>query len=159
VVGGVNFLNLPAGWSDAQANEARDGPGYQPPPGLHAAPLKQIVTVPAGATVTLMVPRGERRWFSLMFDTAPPVFERRESAITLEACRRTTSRTQLLRECGHVGGNACRWGYTEFNGGIYVDFDRAPQRGRCARLFVLRPGSSKPIVGYPFVNDPATCRR
>jgi hypothetical protein len=160
VIGGVNFLNLPPSWADAQANEARDGPGYQPPPGLRAAPMKEAVTVPAGMTVTVIVPRRERRWFALMFDTsAPHALERPESAITFKACRRTKSRAQLLRECGHLGGNACRWGYTEFNGGIYVDFDRAPQRGRCARLYVQRAGNSKPIVGYPFVDDPATCRR
>jgi hypothetical protein len=157
----VNFFNLPPSWSDGQANEAKDGPGYQPPPGLRAAPIKEIVTVPAGATITVVVPRGERRWFSLLFDTSPPRgLERPESAITFKACRRTTSRTQLVSECGRGrAANGCRWGYTEFNGGVYVDFDRAPRRGRCARVRVLRPGSSKAIVGYPFVNDPASCRR
>ncbi|HEY0631855.1 MAG TPA: hypothetical protein VGC98_07350 [Thermoleophilaceae bacterium] len=144
VIGGVNFFNLPASWSDAQATEAKDGPGYQPPPGLNAQPMKQIVTVPGGTTITVVVPREERRWFALLFDTSPPRgLARTESAITFTACGRTRSRL----------------GYTEFNGGVYVDFDRAPRRGRCARLYVHRPGSSKPIVGYPFVNSPATCRR
>jgi hypothetical protein len=144
VIGGVNFFNLPAAWSDAQATEAKGGPGYQPPPGLNAQPMKQIVTVPAGTTITVVVPREERRWFALLFDTSPPRgLERTEPAITFTACGRTRSPL----------------GYTEFNGGVYVDFDRAPRRGRCARLDVQRAGSSKPIVGYPFVNDPTTCRR
>jgi hypothetical protein len=157
VIGGVNFFNLPAGWSDQQANEAKNRGRLS---GLLGAPMKQIVTVPAGMTITVVVPRGQRRWFALGFDTSTPRrFERPGPAITFKACRRTKSRAQLLRECDHVGGNACRWGYTEFNGGIYVDFDRAPQRGRCALLYVQRAGTRKPIVGYPFVNDASTCRR
>jgi hypothetical protein len=160
VIGPLNLFNLPAAWSDGQANEAKDGRGYRPPPGLHAQPMKEIVTVRAGETITVVVPRSERRWFSLLFNVSPPKgLEHPESAITFKACRLTTSRQQLVRECGsRHAGNACRWGYTEFNGGVYVDFDRAPLRGRCARLYVQRPGS-KPIVGYPFVQDPATCRR
>jgi hypothetical protein len=143
VIGGVNLFNLPASWSEGQANEARDGRGYQPPPGLRAAPIKQIITVPAGATITFVVPRDERRWLSLLFDTSPPRgLERPESSITFQAC----PRDQGPR------------GYTEFNGGVYVDFDRAPRRGRCARLYVQRLGSGTRVVGYPFVRKPAACQ-
>jgi hypothetical protein len=143
VIGGLNLFDLPASWPDQQANETRDGPSYVPPPGLNAAPFKQIVTVPAGARLTVTVPRSERRWLALLFDASTPrPFERPEPSITFEACPPAVSRRS----------------YTEFNGGVYLDFDRAPRRGRCARLYVQQAGSDKQIVGYPFVKDPAGCQ-
>jgi hypothetical protein len=152
IIGPVDFTNLPATYADAAASQARGGPGYQPPPGFNAQPMKVIATLRAGTAATLTVPRSERRWLRLLYDVSSPrAMERGAPAITLQACRTVSSRSAQFRECGRsLPPDACKRPYTEFNGGIYVDFAHAPKRGRCADLQVLVNGSSTPLVGRLF---------
>ena len=105
--------------------------GYDYPPGLNAHPIKSVLLVRAGARVTLIVPRSQRRWMRLFYGLRG---RRGEHAITLHACRRFRSPSAQRRECSWSPHTACRWRNTQFAGGVYVDFDNAPRRGRCAEV-------------------------
>lgn len=114
--------------------------------------LKSVARLRAGAQVTLVVPPEQRPWMRLAYA------HRRGgvAAVTLRACRHRRSRAARRRECvwaegvagprGWVGGDytACRSGPTFFSGGFEIDYDEAPQQGRCAELIVWVKGEQEP---------------
>jgi hypothetical protein len=114
--------------------------------------LKSVARVRAGAQVTLVVPPEQRPWMRLAYA------HRRggAAAVTLRACRHRRSRAARRRECvwaeGVVGApgslrddyTACRSGPTFFNGGFEIDYEEAPQQGRCAELVVWVEGEQEP---------------
>ena len=118
------------------AASARPDPRRSPPePGFKAHPIKSVLLVRSGERVTLEVPRAQRAWMRLLYSRA-----RRDrlgtERVTLQACTRATGPAARRAECGWRPHPACRWKNTQFAGGVYVDFDRAPRRGRCAKLRV-----------------------
>ena len=106
--------------------------------------LKSPARVRAGAEVTLVVPPEQRSWVRLAYA------HRRggTAAVTLRACRHRRSRAARRRECvwaeGLAGYKACRSGPTFFSGGFEIDYDEAPQQGRCAELIVWVQGEQEP---------------
>lgn len=114
--------------------------------------MKSVARLSPGGQVTLVVPPGQRSWMRLAYA------QRRggEAAVTLRACRHRRSRAARRRECvwaegiagppGSIRGDytACRTGPTFFNGGFEIDYDEAPQQGRCAELIVWVKGEEEP---------------
>ena len=114
--------------------------------------LKSPARVRAGAEVTLVVPPHQRPWMRLAYA------HRRggTAAVTLRACQHRRSRAARRRECvwaeglvgprGSIRGDctACRSGPTFFSGGFEIDYDDAPQEGRCAGLIVWVEGEQDP---------------
>jgi hypothetical protein len=106
--------------------------------------LKSPARVCAGAEVTLVVPPEQRQWMRLAYA------HRRggTAAVSLRACRHRRSRAARRRECvwaeGFGGYKACRSGPTFFSGGFEIDYDEAPQQGRCAELIVWVEGEHEP---------------
>jgi hypothetical protein len=147
VISPMAFIRLPG--------TSRSDSELKPYPRVGMPMMKSIGVLRAGARVTLVVPRRQRRWMKLVYDF--PGF-RGEPAITLQACRRLASRTARRRECGWRPDLACRWRYTQFNGGIGLDFANVPQRGICAELIVRVKGKREPLRELLFDPDPGTCR-
>jgi hypothetical protein len=114
--------------------------------------MKSPARLRAGAQVTLVVPPEQRPWMRLAYA------QRRggAAAVTLRACRHRRSRAARRRECvwaeGVVGPpgsirddyTACRSGPTFFSGGFELDYEEAPQQGRCAELIVWVKGEQEP---------------
>jgi len=114
--------------------------------------LKSPAQLRAGGQVTLVVPPEQRPWMRLAYA------HRRggAAAVTLRACRHRPSRTARRHECVWAEGvvesqgslrddyTACRSGPTYFSGGFEIDYDEAPQQGRCAELIVWVKGEQEP---------------
>jgi hypothetical protein len=112
--------------------------------------LKSVARLRAGAQVTLEVPREQRSWMRLEY--AHRRGGRGVRAVTLRACRHRRSRAAQRRECGWAEGvigrpgqvrddyRSCRAGPTFFSGGFTIDYETAPQQGRCAELIVWVKG-------------------
>jgi hypothetical protein len=152
VIGPMAFIRLPGTYRDYAS---RPDSELKPYPRVGMPLMKSIGVLRAGARVTLVVPRRQRRWMKLVYDF--PGFKG-GAAITLQACRRLASRTARHRECGWRPDLACRWRYTQFNGGIGLDFANAPQRGLCAELIVRVRGRKEPLRELLFDSDPGTCQ-
>jgi hypothetical protein len=116
--------------------------------------MKSLGVLRAGARVTLVVPRAQREWLKVVYDG--PDFEGR-SAFTLQACRRFDSPRAQRRECRWRPFLACRWRYTQFNGGFAVNFAEAPRRGLCARVAVRVRGRTEPLRRFVFDPEPGAC--
>jgi hypothetical protein len=128
---------------------ARPNPSQsEPPPGLDAWPVKALALVRSGARIALVVPRDQRPWMQLLYDQAHPW--RGSFRVVLRACRRRRSEAAQRAECGWRPYIACRWRNTQFNGAVYVDFDSAPDRGRCAELIVRVEGTGTSSRGRLF---------
>jgi hypothetical protein len=108
----------------------------------------------AGSQVTLVVPREQRRWMRLLYESP---FRRGEYAITLRACRRLKTLRAQRRECRWGPFGACRRHHTEFDGGVAVDFANAPRRGLCGELIVWVKGKKRPLRERLFRPDPRAC--
>jgi hypothetical protein len=114
--------------------------------------LKSVARLRAGTQVTLVVPAEQRPWMRLRYAHRPGG----SAAVTLRACRHRSSLAARRRECvwaeGVVGPpgsvrddyTACRTGPTSFSGGFDIDYDKAPQQGRCAELIVWVQDEQKP---------------
>jgi hypothetical protein len=152
VIGPMAFIRLP---STYRSYASRPDSALKPYPRVGMPLMKSIGVLRAGARVTLVVPRRQRRWMKLVYDF--PSFKG-GAAITLQSCRRLASRTARHRECGWRPDLACRWRYTQFNGGIGLDFANAPQRGLCAELIVRVRGRKEPLRELLFESDPGTCQ-
>jgi hypothetical protein len=109
------------------------------PPGLREYPMKNLALVKAGLRATLVVPREQRPWMRILYGGRS---QSGEYSVTLQACRRSRSASARRRECGWRPRVACAWINTQFNGGVYVDYERAPDLGRCAELIVRSGGRS-----------------
>jgi hypothetical protein len=145
VIGPAAFRYLPENYRRAaQPNANRS----QPPPGLDAWPVKALALVRSGARIALVVPRGQRSWMQLLYDQAHPW--KGSFRVVLKACRRSRTEVAQRAECGWRPYVACRWRNTQFNGAFYVDFDSAPDRGRCAGLIVRVQGTPIPSRGRLF---------
>ena len=132
-IGAVTFPNLPAAYDAAVGTLLRTG---------KAVPMKLFAVVDAGTAPTLAVPKAEQDWLQLRFGS----FNRGEEAVTLSACSTESSRAQQRTECGWTPFNACTRGVTQFSGGFFVDFKRAPDNGSCATLEVWPTKNGPPIV-------------
>ena len=106
--------------------------------------LKSPARVRAGGQVTLVVPPEQRPWMHLAYAHS----RSGTAAVTLRACRHIRSRAARRRECvwteGLAGYKACRSGPTFFSGGFQIDYDEAPEQGRCAELIVWVRGQQEP---------------
>ena len=132
VLGPVTFLEAPGTYRTNYRGRAYVTPDFLP--GLNAHPMDVLALVEAGEQARIVVPRNQRRWMRLFYSEAD---ENGQPAITLEACARST---------------------TAFEGGLYVDFDRAPQGGRCAELEVQVPGETTTYRAQVFGPSPGQCR-
>jgi len=139
VIGPVTFTKLRSAYRDARAASRREPD--------EAIPMKIITLVKAGSQPTLAVPQNERGWMELRYRVP---FKRGQDALTLNACEQSDSPEVQARECGWEPYNGCRWDVTQFNGGFVVDFDRAPRKGRCARLEIWTPDRQRPATGNLF---------
>jgi hypothetical protein len=145
LIGPLAFVAL----SEEYNLAAEPDPQRSPPPGdFNAHPLKALILLRAGVRATLVVPRAQRQWMQLLYD--PSSIWRGSFRVTLQACRQRRSKAAQRAECRWKPYGACRWRNTQFNGTIYVDFDRAPERGRCAQLIVRTKGRTKPLMGDLF---------
>jgi hypothetical protein len=151
VIGPMAFIRLPGSYRDYAS---RPDSELKPYPRVGMPMMKSIGVLRAGAGVKLVVPRRQRRWMKLVYDL--PVFEG-GAAISLQACRRLESRRARRRECGWRPYVACRWRYSQFNGGVGLDFANAPRRGLCAELIVRVKGKRQPLREPLFDPDPGTC--
>jgi hypothetical protein len=153
LIGPVTFTWLPAAYRSAARDRHRVTPEYLP--GLRAHPFKVLVLVAAGQEATLVVPREERAWLRLFYT------RRRlgEHQVTLRACRRLASPAARRRECKWQSSfrSACNWTNTQFNGGIYVDFDDAPRLGRCAELLVRWDRGRRQVRRPLFTSGSGAC--
>ena len=119
--------------------------------------LKSPTQVRPGAQVTLVVPADQRPWMRLAYA------HRRggTATVTLRACRHSRSRAARRRECvwteGIVGYRACRSGPTFFSGGFEIDYDEAPEQGRCAELIVWIKGEREPHRVRLLHVEPSEC--
>jgi hypothetical protein len=153
IVGPITLTGLPAIHRDYASSPETTG-------GMIG--VRSITLVRAGAQVTLAVPPEQRRWMRLLYW---PGFRRRVEPITLRACRSFDSRRAQRRECGWGGrqpwnpGNwACKLPYTQFSGGVGLDFRNAPRRGRCAELIVWAKGERRPLRRQLFRPKPGECQ-
>jgi hypothetical protein len=153
VIGPAAFPYLPDSYREA----ARPDPRRSPPPGdFNAHPFKALVLVRSGLRVTLAVPRVQRSWMQLLYH--PSAVWRGSLRVSLQACRRRASPAGRRAECGWRPHTACRWRNTQFNGAIYLDFERAPQRGRCAQLALHVKGRDKPLRRRLFQPAKGSCK-
>jgi hypothetical protein len=102
--------------------------------------IKSPAKLRAGAEVTLEVPEEQRSWMSLAYALPRPEV----AAVTLRACRHRPTPAARRRECKWTAYTACRSGPTYFSGGFVIDYDEAPQQGRCAELIVWVEGEEEP---------------
>jgi hypothetical protein len=151
IVGPLVLQGAASAWRRA----SRQPPSGNYPPGFNASPMKIIAMLRAGERATLVVPKAQRDWMRLLYRVP---FGRGDTAIALQACRRSTSEADQRRECGPRPRHACRSPYTYFNGGIYIDFAAAPERGRCAQIEVWTRRRTRPLVARLFERDPVACR-
>jgi hypothetical protein len=127
--------------------------------------LKSPARVRAGAQVTLVVPPAQRPWMRLAYAH----HRSGAAAVTLRACRHRPSHAARRHECvwaeGVVGSpgsirddyTACRSGPTSFSGGFEIDYDEAPQQGRCAELIVWVKGEQEPHRVRLLRTEPGEC--
>jgi hypothetical protein len=115
--------------------------------------LKSVARVRAGGLVTLVVPPEQRPWMRLAYA------HRRggKAAVTLQACRHRRSREAQRDECEWTDYTACRSGPTYFSGGFEIDYDEAPQQGRCAELIVWVKGEQEPHRVRLLQVEPGEC--
>jgi hypothetical protein len=151
VIGQMALISLPVIYRDYAS---RPDSELKPYPGVGMPMMKSIGVLRAGARVTLVVPRRQRRWMKVVYDL--PRFKG-GSAITLQACRSLTSRRARRRECGWRPDLACRWRYTQFNGGLGLDLANAPRRGLCAELIVRADRKTAPLREFLFDPEPGAC--
>jgi hypothetical protein len=131
VIGPATFVDAPGTYRGSFRGRDYVTPDYLP--GLNAHPMKVLALVEGGARVRLVVPRRQRRWMRLFYN---PGDDRGQHAMTLQACRT----------------------HTQFDGGLYIDFENAPQGGRCAELAVKVAGQSTTYRGRLFGPRPRECR-
>jgi hypothetical protein len=153
VIGPVGFIGVADTYRSYARRPTRPGEAW---PGLNAWPMKVLAVVRQGRRVTLTVPRGQRPWMRLFYDTHEEE-DRGLYSITLAACHRHADRAAALEECGWLPFNACLGAPTQFSGGVYVDFENAPRRGRCARLAVRPGGAERPLVRRLFKPAAGSC--
>jgi hypothetical protein len=124
-------------------------------PGLREFPFKLLALVESGVRATLVVPGPQRPWMQLFYSQRA---DGGQHVISLQACRRFDSPEARARECGWMGGPrvACAWINTQFNGGVYIDFDNAPRAGRCAEL-IVRVRGGKHFREHLFRPRPGAC--
>ena len=153
VIGPMAFIRLPTVYRDYAS---RPNSELVPDPDRGMPSMKSIGVLRAGARVTLEVPRSQRRWMKVIYDYPN---HRGGHAITLRACKTLRSPRARRRECRWRPDLACRWRYTQFNGGFGIDFANAPRRGRCAELIVWTAGKKEPRREYLFHPQPRECGR
>jgi hypothetical protein len=140
VIGPVAFPYLVENYREAARPDSRRS---RPPADINAHPIKALALIRSGTRVTLSVPRAQRSWMQLLYD--PSAVWRGSVRVTLQACRRRPSLAGQRAECGWRPYTACRWRNTQFSGAIYIDFDRAPHRGRCAQLVLQIETRQSPL--------------
>jgi hypothetical protein len=126
VIGPLAFPYLFDNYREAARPDSRRS---RPPGDFKAHPIKALALIRSGTRVTLSVPPAQRSWMQLLYH--PSAVWRGSLRVTFQACRRRSSLAGQRAECGWRPHTACRWRNTQFNGAIYVDFDRARRRGRC----------------------------
>jgi hypothetical protein len=131
VIGPVAFPYLVENYREAARPDSRRS---KPPADFNAHPVKALALIRSGTRVTLSVPRAQRSWMQLLYH--PSAVWRGSLRVTLQACR---------------------WHNTQFNGAIYIDFDRAPNRVRCARLAVQIERRQTPLEQPLFRPEPGSC--
>lgn len=149
VIGPVTFVAAASNYRTAARSRHQVTPEYLP--GLNAHPMKVLALVSAGTRATMMVPREQRAWMRLFYSGRN---DAGQHSITLQACRRLASPDARRRECGWSPRTACSWHNTQFAGGVYIDFDRAPKLGRCAEL-IVRAGAHQRASRRPLFRPPA----
>ena len=152
VIGPVAFAYLVENYREAARPDSRRS---RPPGDFNAHPIKALALIRSGTRVTLSVPPAQRSWMQLLYH--PTAVWRGSLRVTLQACQRRSSPAGQRAECGWRPRTACRWRNTQFNGAIYVDFDHAPHRGRCARLVLHIEGREKPLKQELFRPKQGTC--
>ncbi len=153
VIGPMAFIRLPTVYRDYAS---RPNSELVPSPDSGMPSMKSIGVLRAGARVTLEVPREQRRWMKVIYDFP---HHRGGHAITLRACKALRSPRARRRECGWRPDLACRWRFTQFNGGLGIDFANAPRRGLCAELIVGTHGRPTARRALLFDPDPGMCNR
>ena len=153
VIGPMGFLRLPAVYRDYASRRDAE---LLADPDVGMPSMKSIGVLRAGARVTLSVPREQRRWLKVIYDSPD---HHGGHTITLDACNTFNSSAARRRECRWKPDRACRSGATQFNGGFGVDFVNAPRRGLCAKLIVRVKGRRQPLRHLLFDPAPGTCGR
>jgi hypothetical protein len=152
LIGPVAFPYLVENYRKAARPDSRRS---RPPDDFNAHPIKALALIRSGARVTLSVPAAQRSWMQLLYD--PSAVWRGSLRVTLQACRRRPSLAGQRAECGWRPRTACRWRNTQFNGAIYIDFERAPHRGRCAQLVLQIEARQRPLKQRLFGPKQGTC--
>jgi hypothetical protein len=155
IIGPIAFIGLPVTYRDFAARADEE---LKEDPRVGMPVMKSIAWVRANARVTVVVPREQRAWNRLAYERPS---RRGVPALTFRACRKLRSRRAQRRECGWPrpwkSYKACRRPYTEFNGGVAIDFAAAPQRGSCATVIVRVEGREKPLREHLFRPKPEEC--
>jgi hypothetical protein len=117
-IGPVTWPNLASNFRHLSAGDRGPPAGTGFP--FRYYPLKALAFVEAGRSATLSVPSSQRSYVRLLYGDE-------------RAPRHGTWDVTL------VAYTACRRSHTQFAGGFYIDFDRAPEHGRCSELIVREP--------------------
>jgi hypothetical protein len=139
VVGPIGWLNLPRNFDPDQQKRGRK---Y----GFAITPMKALAIVRAGGAVTVSVPRDQRPWMWLDYGSDSA----NDFEFLFRPCPRRRTEAEQREACAWEPFTACRSGLTQFNGLIAVDYEDAPNRGRCARLLVRVEGESEVRRTYAF---------
>jgi hypothetical protein len=135
----VAFVHLARGVQDGAAH-----PLPPPNPWAPFQPVQSQLLVRDGSTVSIIVPTKERSYLRLLYN--PPgtkLGSGRRVRVRATACRHSSRPSEAKRLCGWSPFKACLGRWTEFEGGLLVDYRRAGRRLRCAYLIVRiqgRPG-------------------
>lgn len=155
IIGPMAFIGLPVIYRDFAA---RAGEGLEADPRVGMPVMKSIAWIRSNTRVTVVVPKRQRAWNRLAYERPP---RGGVHALTFRACRKLRSRRAQQRECGWPrpwrSYKACRRPYTEFNGGVGIDFAEAPDRGLCAEVILWVEGREKPFRKRLFRPEPEDC--
>ena len=86
--------------------------------------LKSPLVMRPGRAATIEVPPDQRSWMKIV---------------------RGSGERLRLRACARGGRSSGSSGNTAWSGGFEIDYARAPQQGRCARIVVRVAGRDEPI--------------
>lgn len=122
----------------------RGGSAHRLPPPNPWAPFQPVQTqllLRDGLAVSISVPRAERRYLRLLYN--PPgtkLGKGRRIRVAATACQHSSVPAEARTLCGWSPYKACLGYWTEFEGGLLIDYRRAGKRLNCAYLLIRFAG-------------------
>jgi hypothetical protein len=119
--------------------------------------IKTLIFVRSSDPVKVRVPESQYDWLGFKYaqsdgETNP----KRATELLIDPCAKRQNVAAQAAECQWKPYNACRWGITQFAGSLVLNFDTAPQTGRCAQIEILEEHGKSDVV-FPFVARAGDC--